>query len=167
MLDLCCSILITGKNMPQLELKIPPLLLVLLFAAAMSLLSSAVPQLSVPLPGNTLLSIVLLVLGGVTALFGVLAFHRANTTVDPRNPQKSATLVVKGIYRVSRNPMYLGFLLSLLALACYLTNLAAFVCAFLFVVYMNRFQIEPEERWMAEKFSEHYQAYCTRVRRWL
>ena len=67
----------------------------------------------------------------------------------------------------SRNPMYLGFLLLLLALACYLMNVAAMALLPLFVLYMNRFQIAPEERFLLQKFGAEYQAYCERVRRWL
>jgi len=76
-------------------------------------------------------------------------------------------LVARGIYRYSRNPMYLGFLLLLTALACYLMNAAAFILLPLFLLYMNRFQIVPEERHLLQKFGTEYQAYTTQVRRWL
>ncbi|MDX5405896.1 MAG: isoprenylcysteine carboxylmethyltransferase family protein [Chromatiaceae bacterium] len=153
--------------MKALELKIPPLLLVVLFAVAMWLLAQWVPAL-VLLPGWWLLFAGIFAVSGVAiALAGVLAFRRANTTVDPRVPEQSSSLVIRGIYRYSRNPMYVGFLLLLAALGCYLMNAAAFALLPLFVWYMNRFQIAPEERFLLQKFGADYQAYCEKVRRWL
>jgi protein-S-isoprenylcysteine O-methyltransferase Ste14 len=101
------------------------------------------------------------------ALLGVLAFRRADTTVDPRVPQQTSSLVIRGIYRFSRNPMYLEFLLLLIAVACYVINAAAFALLPLFVWYMNRFQIAPEERYLLQKFGADYRAYIKQVRRWL
>jgi protein-S-isoprenylcysteine O-methyltransferase Ste14 len=75
--------------------------------------------------------------------------------------------VDSGIYRFTRNPMYLGMLLVLTAGAVYLGNLAAFAVLPVFVVCMNRLQICPEERFMQEKFGEAYRDYTARVRRWI
>ena len=153
--------------MKALELKIPPVVLVVLFAVAMWLLAQWVPPLVLPL-GWRLLFAGIFAIGGITiALAGVLAFRRANTTVDPRVPQQTSSLVIRGIYRYSRNPMYVGFLLLLTALGCYLMNAAAFALLPLFVLYMNRFQIAPEERHLLQKFGADYQVYCEKVRRWL
>lgn len=153
--------------MKALELKIPPVVLVILFAVAMWLLAQWVPPLMLPLSWRLLFAGTFAISGIAIALAGVLAFRRANTTVDPRVPQQSSSLVIRGIYRYSRNPMYVGFLLLLTALACYLMNAAAFALLPLFVWYMNRFQIAPEERFLLQKFGAEYQAYLTRVRRWL
>ncbi|WP_273023120.1 isoprenylcysteine carboxylmethyltransferase family protein [Rheinheimera sp.] len=150
-----------------LELKIPPLVLVALFALAMWLLTLVVPAVTLPAVWHLVLAGIFAISGAGVALAGVLAFRRANTTVDPRVPQQSSSLVIRGIYRYSRNPMYLGFLLLLLALACCLMNVAAIALLPLFVLYMNRFQIVPEERFLLQKFGADYQAYCERVRRWL
>ncbi|WP_230818135.1 methyltransferase family protein [Rheinheimera aquimaris] len=150
-----------------LELKIPPLVLVTLFALAMWLLTLVVPAVTLPAVWHLVLAGIFAISGAGVALAGVLAFRRANTTVDPRVPQQSSSLVIRGIYRYSRNPMYLGFLLLLLALTCYLMNVAAMALLPLFVLYMNRFQIVPEERFLLQKFGADYQAYCERVRRWL
>ena len=153
--------------MKALELKIPPVVLVILFAVAMWLLAQWVPSVVLPLSWRQLFAGSFAVAGVSIALAGVLAFRRANTTVDPRMPQQSSSLVIRGIYRHSRNPMYVGFLSLLAALACYLMNAAAFALLPLFVLYMNRFQIVPEERFLLQKFGADYQAYCERVRRWL
>lgn len=153
--------------MQTLELKIPPVVLVALFAFAMCVLAQVLSSLFVPAVWVKGLAVVFIGSGAWVALLGVLAFRRAKTTVDPRVPQQSVSLVVSGIYRYSRNPMYLGFLLWLIGLACYLLNIAAFALLPLFVWYMNRFQIKPEERFLQQKFGAEYQAYCERVRRWL
>ncbi|KUM52135.1 methyltransferase family protein [Rheinheimera sp. EpRS3] len=153
--------------MQALELKIPPLVLVALFALAMWLLAQLAPPLALPVGWRLVLTIGFAGAGVVVALSGVLAFRRANTTVDPRVPQQTSSLVARGIYRYSRNPMYLGFLLLLTALACYLMNAVAFILLPLFVLYMNRFQIAPEERHLLHKFGAEYQSYTTQVRRWL
>ncbi len=157
--------------MSFLELKIPPLLLMLLFALAMWLLAPLTTpfsaQLALPALYTTVLALCLAVTGVAVALAGVLAFQRAKTTVDPRLPQQSSSLVLVGIYRYSRNPMYLGFLLLLAAFACYLQSLLALAFLPLFVLYLNQFQIKPEERFLQQKFGKDYQVYLHNVRRWL
>lgn len=156
--------------MSFLELKIPPLLLMLLFALGMWLLAPLTAPLStklaLPALYTTVLALCLAVTGIAVALAGVLAFRRAKTTMDPRLPQQSSSLVLVGIYRYSRNPMYLGFLLLLAAFACYLQSLLALALLPLFVLYMNSFQIMPEERFLRQKFGADYQAYLTQVQRW-
>lgn len=126
--------------MQALELKIPPLLLVLLFALAMWLLASLTAalsaQLALPALDTTVLALCLAVTGIAVALAGVLAFRRAQTTVDPRVPQQSSSLVIVGIYRYSRNPMYLGVFtvvggLCLLFAKCCGFGLVAAVCILL------------------------------------
>lgn len=154
--------------MQALELKIPPLLLVLLFALAMWLLAPLSEPLSAPLALYTnVLAFCLAVTGIAVALAGVLAFRRAKTTVDPRIPQQSSSLVIVGIYRYSRNPMYLGFLLLLAAFACYLQSVVALAMLPLFVLYLNQFQIKPEERFLGQKFGQDFQVYMKQVRRWM
>ncbi|MEO3677833.1 isoprenylcysteine carboxylmethyltransferase family protein [Rheinheimera sp. FR7-31] len=153
--------------MKAFELKIPPLVLVLLFALAMWALAQWVPPLMQQVMWHIVLAGIFAISGAAVALAGVLAFRRANTTVDPRVPQQSSSLVIRGIYRYSRNPMYVGFLLLLAALACFLMNAAAFALLPVFVLYINRFQIAPEERFLLQKFGADYQAYCENVRRWL
>jgi protein-S-isoprenylcysteine O-methyltransferase Ste14 len=98
---------------------------------------------------------------------GFLAFRQAKTTVNPLTPQATTAIVTSGIYRFSRNPMYLGFLVVLTGWAMYLSNLLAFAFLPLFVLYINRFQIVPEERALYAKFSHVFTAYKRSVRRWV
>lgn len=106
-------------------------------------------------------------LGIGCSVLGVLSFRRARTTVNPVNPGAVTTLVVSGIYRFTRNPMYLGFLLWLLAEIVWLGSPLALLTAPAFVLYLNRFQIAPEENVLRERFGAEFDAYMARVPRWL
>jgi protein-S-isoprenylcysteine O-methyltransferase Ste14 len=151
----------------MLDLKIPPLAVVLLIGALMWLMAWALPDYRFDMPYHRLMAEFVGAAGFVVAAWGVAAFRRAGTTVNPMKPESSSSLVVSGIYSFTRNPMYLGFLLALLAWAIYLSHPAAFLFLPLFVWYMNRFQIEPEERALASLFGQAFTTYASRVRRWL
>jgi protein-S-isoprenylcysteine O-methyltransferase Ste14 len=153
--------------MKYLELKIPPVGLALLTALLMWLVHQAAPfpGLKFSLPRE--ISAMLLVAGIAAALAGVVSFRRARTTVNPGQPDSATSLVCSGIFRVTRNPMYLGLLLALLAWALHLGNMLSLLLAPAFVLYMNRFQVRPEERALANLFGQEYQRYLQRVRRWL
>jgi protein-S-isoprenylcysteine O-methyltransferase Ste14 len=153
--------------MRLLELRVPPLAVVLGVAALMWLVARAAPAFGVALPARSILAAGLAVAGVATSVLGVVAFRRARTTVNPMRPDLSSALVVTGIYRMTRNPMYLGFLLLLLGWAVLLSNALALAVVAAFVLYMNRFQIAPEERALASAFGPDYAAYKVRVRRWL
>lgn len=151
----------------RLELKIPPLLLWLIFAAAMAGVARFAPGLWFELAGSSGVALALGALGAAVALAGVVAFRRSRTTVNPLTPDAASAVVSGGIYRVSRNPMYLGFLLALAGWAVYLSNAGAFLFLPAFVAYITRYQIQPEERALLGKFGPEYRDYMVRVRRWL
>ncbi|MFC6671154.1 methyltransferase family protein [Marinobacterium aestuariivivens] len=150
-----------------MERKIPPLILVLLWLLCMGVLSALLPSPSLVFEGHIGLAVLLGMAGFAVALTGVLHFRRAGTTLNPVAPEDASALVTSGIYRYSRNPMYLGFLLWLAAAAVWLAHLAAFALLPVFVLYLNRFQIEPEERALGRIFGESFADYCRRVRRWI
>lgn len=153
--------------MRALELRVPPLVVVAAFAAMMVGLSWAAPALSFVVRGREAIALLLLLAGALVALAGVIAFRQNRTTVNPMTPGNATTVVSGGVYQYSRNPMYLGFLMALAALALYLSNLGAALLLPGFVMYMNRFQVEPEERALLGKFGAPYAAYMASVRRWL
>ena len=155
------------NGLTMLELKVPPVVLALIVATGMWGVSALFPTLSFDLPGAVWLSSCIALLGVLVAILGVLAFRTAGTTVDPRVPDQSESLVVSGVYRYSRNPMYLGVLMVPCAWGLWLGNVPALLFLPVFVLYMNRFQIVPEERFMREKFDGAFTRYCTGVRRWL
>jgi protein-S-isoprenylcysteine O-methyltransferase Ste14 len=148
-------------------MRIPPVAVVLVAAIFMWLTSRAVPALAFVIPVQTFIAIALALVGTVVAILGVTSFVRAGTTVNPLSPDAASSLVTSGVYTISRNPMYLGFLFLLLGWGIYLSNFLALMIVPLFVVYMNRFQIAPEERALRARFGAGFAAYCTRVRRWL
>jgi protein-S-isoprenylcysteine O-methyltransferase Ste14 len=153
--------------MPNLELKIPPPLVALLIGLAMWGLARFTPQLGFDSPLRGPLAILLIVAGAACAILGNLAFRRAKTTVNPMKPDTASALVVVGIYRHTRNPMYLGLAFVLLGWACHLAAPLALLGPVAFVLYITRFQILPEERALQAKFGQAYLDYQQQVRRWL
>ncbi|GHA23157.1 methyltransferase family protein [Oceanisphaera arctica] len=117
--------------------------------------------------GQQLISVLLLLVGLGLMVLAAGALYRANTTVLPFNPGKTCRLVTGGIFRYSRNPIYLGDLLLLLAWAVWLGNALSLLWLPLFIGYMNRVQIGAEERALTARFGAEYLDYCSRVRRWL
>ena len=153
--------------MKALELKIPPVAQFLVLAALMWLFAKYLPALSIGIPARRILVILFFCLGGMVAVPAVAAFRSYGTTVDPRSPGKVTRLVVSGVYRYSRNPMYLGLLFLLVAWALYLSNLLGFALLPVFVAGMNRLQIRPEEEAMERQFGDEFRAYRESVRRWI
>jgi protein-S-isoprenylcysteine O-methyltransferase Ste14 len=151
-----------------LETRVPPVVVFLVCGLLAWWPASSWP-LGVALPaqvrwGVAALLAILAALVGVAAL---AAFREAKTSVNPLDPDAASTLVEQGIYRRSRNPMYLTLLLVLLAWAALLGQPAALLGPLLFVAWMNRFQIRPEEHALERKFGAAFHAYRRRVRRWL
>ena len=153
--------------MNSLELKIPPVAQVIIIAIVMYGVSKIMPSLQFLFNGSTWLAVGLIVLGLCIGIMGVAQFRKANTTPNPQALEKVSSLVTSGIYQYSRNPMYLGLVLALLGWALYLSHYLPFVLVPVFMLYMTRFQIQPEERMMARKFGRDYQAYLMQVRRWI
>ncbi len=153
--------------MQFLELKIPPPLLALCVATLMWLVSSLIPPLEIQTTLRLGTALALALCGLAFDLIGLIAFIRSKTTINPLRPASTAALVTTGLYRITRNPMYLGMQLILLGWAVFLSNAAALIVAPLFALYITRFQIVPEERVLAEKFGAVFADYKTRVRRWL
>jgi protein-S-isoprenylcysteine O-methyltransferase Ste14 len=158
-----------------LELKIPPVAVTLLFAGLMWGLARTTPNfdlgfdLGFGLPGGLRLTAlaVFATAAVVLGLAAVRSFYRARTTVNPLSPQGCTALVTSGVFRYSRNPMYLALLLALLGWGLYLANPLAVLLALAFIPWMNRFQIQPEERVLLRVFGQAFADYCRRVRRWL
>jgi protein-S-isoprenylcysteine O-methyltransferase Ste14 len=153
--------------MKALELKIPPPIVALLVGVAMWKIASMLPSLDVPLLIREVTARVLIIVAFAIALPGFVALIKAKTTFNSMKPKATSSLVTSGIYRFTRNPMYLSVLLMLLAWAIFLSSAWALVGPVAFVLYINRFQIKPEERALAAMFGTEYAEYKGRVRRWL
>ena len=148
--------------MVNLELRLPPPLVFLLCAGAMWWLRGEGQ------PGvRGMALIAALFVGGAIMGFGALQrFRHHQTTVSPTRPDQTSCLVTRGVYRISRNPMYLGLLCWLAAWACYLGGAWVWAGPIVLVVWLTRFQIMPEERLLRARFGDEYVVYCQRVRRW-
>ncbi|WP_318516363.1 methyltransferase family protein [Photobacterium leiognathi] len=149
-----------------MSLRVPPPILLLLSILGMYLLSRFYPVMTFDFDGKSLLISILCFIGVIPGFTAIIAFAKANTTIDPRYPQKTSRLVTTGIYRFTRNPMYLGLVFFLSAAAFYFSALSCFVVVPVFIWVMNNFQIEPEEAVLLAMFGEDYQHYCQTVRRW-
>jgi protein-S-isoprenylcysteine O-methyltransferase Ste14 len=153
--------------MKWLEARIPPPLVALLVAIGMWALAP-----TLPVPGETtterfVAALACVLLGAVTSLAGVVAFRRSRTTVNPLRPETASSLVNGGVYRLTRNPMYVGFLFVLLGWAVWLWAPWPWLGLPLFMLFLTRFQIVPEERAMEKLFGNAYREYRNQVRRWL
>lgn len=151
----------------SLELKVPPPIVALALAAAMYGAARALPEWRFGSAASGWLAAALAIVGGVVLVFAVIPFIRNKTTIDPRKPERTSTLITGGIYGWTRNPIYLADTLLLLAWAAYLGNPVAFALPIVFVFWMNAFQIRPEERILRARFGGQYEDYCRRVDRWL
>ena len=152
--------------MKALEHKIPPPIVGLLIAAAMwGIAKNTAATLAVPDP--VFAAAVVALVGIAFDIAGIVSFWRAKTTVNPLKPEKATSLVSSGVYRITRNPMYVGMLFLLMAWAIYLDSPWALVGPLVFVLYMNRFQIGPEEKALEALFGDDFSDYKRRVRRWL
>ena len=153
--------------MNRLELKVPPPVIGLVVAALMWLAARHAQALAFDFPGREAVALLFALAGAFADLAGLVSFRRARTTVNPLRPGSTSTLVTSGIYRFTRNPMYLGMLLLLVAWSAWLGNALALLLAALFVLYIGRFQIAPEERMLSRLFGPDFDAYRGQVRRWL
>ncbi len=153
--------------MDSLKLKIPPLVLVVITLVMMKAISTLLPTSPTLANLPLLLPIMLVGIGGAVMVAGVFEFRRKKTTVNPMLKTASSALVSGGVYRFTRNPMYLGMLCILVAAALLWNSVYALLGCVFFVLYMNVFQISPEEDYLTELFPDSYPAYKARVRRWL
>jgi protein-S-isoprenylcysteine O-methyltransferase Ste14 len=107
-------------------------------------------------------------LGGAgIVIAAIISFRRALTTVNPLVPERASALIVSGVYRLSRNPMYLGMALILFGWAILLANALALTLVPVFVAWIDRFQIAPEEEALALRFGADFAAYKASTRRWV
>jgi protein-S-isoprenylcysteine O-methyltransferase Ste14 len=153
--------------MASLDLKIPPPAVGLLVAGAMWWVSRYGVLEAVPPVWRIGTALVIAVIGAAFDVAGLIAFRRAKTTVNPMKPENSTMIVSSGVYRITRNPMYVGMAFILLAWAVFLASPWALFGPLIFAAYITRFQIRPEERVLAARFGAEFASYQARVRRWI
>ena len=153
--------------MKSLELQVPPPAVALLICAAMWVLSLVPPFFEVPAVIRAVAALAIGSVGVVFTIAGVVRFREAKTTVNPTKPHAASSLVTSGIYKFTRNPMYVGLLFVITGWAAFLWSLWALVGPVAFAMYITRFQIKPEESALEGLFGAEYTGYQSRVRRWL
>ena len=114
-----------------------------------------------------ILGSVIIISGLIVTASAVVLFKKNKTTVTPINPSKSTKLVTGGIYKYSRNPMYLGLSFLLSGVSIIINPIGGFVFIPLFIMYLNYFQIIPEENAMTDLFEKEFLEYKKSVRRWI
>lgn len=153
--------------MSSLELKIPPDVVWVVVAVLMWLTSRTATGLVLGESLRRTLALVLMAIGTSLIIAARVALDRAGTTWHPTEPGRTTALAASGVYRFSRNPTYLGMEIVLISWAVVLASPAATLVSVLFIAYMGRFQIRPEERTLGVSLGKEYQDYLHRVRRWL
>ena len=150
-----------------MDLKVIPVVQVFVAAILMVVISINTPSLYYNFPFKNLMVVLLLSLALISGILAIYCFKQHKTTVNPMSPEKASKVVDSGIYAYSRNPMYLALLLVLFTLTLVLNNIATLAIIPLFIAYITRFQIIPEERALTDNFGQDYLNYKEKVRRWL
>jgi len=153
--------------MRSMEHRVPPPLVMLIIAAVMAAALLGAAPAALPAGWRWGLAGGFFAAAGLFGFPAFAAFGRAKTTIDPVQVDRASTLVTTGIYRVTRNPMYVALSLLLCAWAAWLARPSPLVGPIVFVLFLNRFQIVPEERALIAKFGGAYSDYRRSVRRWL
>ena len=149
----------------MLDTKIPPPIVAIFIGVCIYFSRDWLPQFESDYLFYTGLGCELLAV--VINLTAIFAFIKNKTTINPVKPHTATSLVTSGVFAFSRNPMYLGLLLFLFGFALQVNVVGGIPLLLLFVLYMNAFQILPEERAMLEVFGDEYREYIKRVRRWI
>ena len=145
--------------------KIPPPILVLILVSSNYFSSKKIDLIH--LPNQDLISIIILLIGILILINPIFKFIKSKTTIDPIKFKKVNKLIISGIYKYSRNPMYLGLLMIVISTSIFYLNIFSITTPLLFYCWINRFQIKREEIFLTEKFGKEYVSYKTKTRRWI
>ena len=146
-------------------IKIPPPILVLILVISNYFSSKKIDLIH--FPNQDLISIIILLMGMLILINPIFKFIKSKTTIDPIKFKKVNKLITSGIYKYSRNPMYLGLLMIVISTSIFYLNIFSITTPFLFYFWINRFQIKREEIFLTEKFGREYMSYKIKTRRWI
>jgi len=150
-----------------LESKIPPPLVLIVLAFLMRQASKLEDMVSISTDLRIAIASTIFSFALAFGVSAIVPFIRLKTTINPSKPETTTALVSSGIYRISRNPMYVGLSLVLLAWAVYLSSVLSLLGVIIFCAYLHYFQIKPEERALKALFGKEFDTYRSQVRRWL
>ena len=150
-----------------MKLLIPPPILTLMSAILMLIISKYFNKANFSLNQHNQFALFFLIVALIIIFISIAKFIKIRTTISPLKPNKTSILVDSGIYKYTRNPMYLGLFLILFSLFLYLKNFLSFLVLPLFVIYITKNQILPEEKVLENLFGDQYKKYKNKVRRWI
>ena len=150
-----------------MKLKIPPVIVFFIALGIVFGVHYLLKGYSYSFLYQTLLSRIFLGMGVMVVFSGIISFRMKGTTVDPLNPEKASSLVQSGIYKYTRNPMYLGMALVLMGGIVRVGNPIGLLAIVFFFWFMTKFQIKPEEAALRKIFGAEYEEFCNKVRRWV
>ena len=151
--------------MINIETKIPPPIVGLIFGILINYTKDIFPILKIK--NENIFGIFTIIVGLVCILSAINLFKKYQTTITPLNPSSATNLITNGIYKFSRNPMYLGMLLILAGISIIVNPIGGFLLMLIFLTYINKFQIIPEEKAMTDLFKDEFLEYKEKVRRWI
>ena len=151
--------------MIDIKTKFPPPLVALTFGFLINYTKNIFPK--VKINWGDVFGSIIIIFGIIMILSAIILFKKYQTTITPLNPSKATKLITDGIYKFSRNPMYLGLLLVLLGISFMINIIGGFLLIPLFILYLNLFQIIPEENAMVDLFKDEFLDYKKNVRRWI
>ena len=151
--------------MMHIKTKIPPPLVALTFGFLINYTKDIFPKIEIR--NELIFGSFMIIIGLIIILSAIILFKKYQTTITPINPSNATKLITDGIYKFSRNPMYLGLLLVLVGISIILNLTGGFFFIILFILYINLFQIIPEENTMVDLFKDEFLEYKKNVRRWI
>ena len=151
--------------MIDIKTKFPPPLVALTFGFLINYTKNIFPKIEVK--NEFIFGSFMIISGLIIILSAIILFKKYQTTITPLNPSNATKLITDGIYKFSRNPMYLGLLLVLVGISIILNLTGGFFFILLFILYINLFQIIPEENAMVDLFKDEFLEYKKNVRRWI
>ncbi|HVN48174.1 MAG TPA: isoprenylcysteine carboxylmethyltransferase family protein [Bacteroidota bacterium] len=151
----------------NISLKVPPPIVTIAIGAMMWCAAKIFPGLTFPIPFSGTIAGITALAGGAMSVLAMITFYKYKTTINSVNVDSTSSFVSSGVYAISRNPIYFGLLLVLIAWCFHISNIVALFGVPLYIIYTNRFQIKPEEEAMEIKFGQAYIAYKEKTRRWI
>ena len=149
----------------HIKTKIPPPLVALTFGFLINYTKNIFPKIEIS--NDIIFGSFMIIIGLIIILSAIILFKKYQTTITPLNPSNATKLITDGIYKFSRNPMYLGLLLVLLGISIILNPVGGLSLIPLFILYLNLFQIIPEENAMVDLFKDEFSEYQKNVRKWI
>ena len=151
--------------MISIKTKIPPPLVALTFSLLVNYSKSIFPKIDIGWGG--VFGSLMISIGLIIILSAIIQTKKYKTTITLLNPSNATKLIVHGIYKFSRNPMYLGLLLILSGISIIQNPIGGLLFVPSFILYITHFQIIPEESAMLDLFKDDFSKYKENVRMWI